>query len=204
MNEYYVYEHWRPDTGVCFYVGKGKGKRAWDMKNMRNRHHMAIASKLTSVGLMVDVRIIASGMSSEDALKLEVERIFFYGVDSLSNMTGGGDGLSNPTQETRLKISESQKKRFEDPEEKEKMIARLKGRIPWNKGLKIKGTKHSEAAKEKIRIAAKKRGIPEKVRAAQKAAVTGRKRAPFSAETIRKMSEAAKAREARKRQEGAA
>ena len=204
MNEYYVYEHWRPDTGVCFYVGKGKGKRAWDMKHMRNRHHMAIVSKLTSVGLLVDVKIIASGMSSEDALKLEIERISFYGVDSLSNMTGGGDGLSSPTQETRLKISASQKKRFENHEEKEKMIARLKGRIPWNKGLKTKGTKHSDAAKEKIRIAAKKRGIPEKVRAAQKAAVTGRKRAPFSAETIRKMSEAAKAREARKRQERAA
>lgn len=32
MNNFYVYEHWRPDTGVCFYVGKGKEKRAWDMK----------------------------------------------------------------------------------------------------------------------------------------------------------------------------
>ena len=25
---YYVYEHWRPDKDVCFYVGKGKGGRA--------------------------------------------------------------------------------------------------------------------------------------------------------------------------------
>ena len=27
---FYVYEHWRPDKNVCFYVGKGKGKRAVD------------------------------------------------------------------------------------------------------------------------------------------------------------------------------
>jgi len=24
-NGFYVYEHWRSDTGACFYVGKGRG-----------------------------------------------------------------------------------------------------------------------------------------------------------------------------------
>jgi hypothetical protein len=52
-----------------------------------------------------------------------------------------------------------------------------------------------------MRAAAKRRGIPQGVRDAQRIAVTGRKRAPFSAETLAKMSEAAKFREARKRQE---
>jgi hypothetical protein len=27
-----VYEHWRPDTGEIFYVGKGKGRRAFELK----------------------------------------------------------------------------------------------------------------------------------------------------------------------------
>jgi hypothetical protein len=31
---FYVYEHWRPDVDLPFYVGKGKGGRAWE--NDRN------------------------------------------------------------------------------------------------------------------------------------------------------------------------
>jgi hypothetical protein len=27
--KFYVYEHWRPDKDVCFYVGKGHGRRAY-------------------------------------------------------------------------------------------------------------------------------------------------------------------------------
>ena len=54
---FYVYEHWRPDTNVCFYVGKGKGNRAWAM-NRRNKHHKSVQSKLTSLGLSVYVKII--------------------------------------------------------------------------------------------------------------------------------------------------
>lgn len=201
MNEYYVYEHYRPDTGTCFYVGKGKGKRAWDMKHMRNRHHMAIVSKLTSMGFSVDVRIISRDMTSETALALEIERIAFYGVENLSNMTLGGDGMSNPSDELRKKMSESQKRRFSDPEEKKKMISRLVGRKAWNKGKSTKGRPHSPETIEKLKAAARGRIIPQSTRDAQKAAVTGVKRAPFSEETKAKMSAAAKIREEKKRAE---
>lgn len=27
IDTFYVYEHWRPDKGECFYVGKGKKHR---------------------------------------------------------------------------------------------------------------------------------------------------------------------------------
>jgi hypothetical protein len=33
---FYVYEHWRSDTNLPFYVGKGKGSRATDMANGSN------------------------------------------------------------------------------------------------------------------------------------------------------------------------
>lgn len=79
---FYVYEHWRPDNNVCFYVGKGKGRRAWDLKNMRNPHYRAIVSKLTSMGLSVDIRIIISNVSNETALSIEKDRIAFYGIDN--------------------------------------------------------------------------------------------------------------------------
>jgi hypothetical protein len=204
-NIFYVYEHWRPDTNTCFYVGKGKGNRAWDMKNMRNRHFMAVISKLISMGLMVDVRLIAKNLLEEDAFSMEVEKIAFYGIDNLTNMTSGGDGLKNPSKETREKISKSQKERFARPEEKEKASLRSKNRIT-SKETKKKisllgiGRKHSPETLEKMKIAAKIRGISEKTRKAQKLSVTGKKRAPFSEETRAKMSISSKLREAKHRE----
>jgi hypothetical protein len=209
MNVFYVYEHWRPDTGVCFYVGKGKDKRAWDMKSMRNCHHMAIASKLTSLGMCVDVRIVIDKLSETTAFNLEIDRIALYGIENLANMTSGGDGLKNPSKETREKISKSQKARFARPGELEKLSAQRKGRVTseeTKKKLSItsSGRKHSPETIEKMREHAKSRGISDATRAAQKVAVSGKKRASFSDETRRKMSEAAKLRELRKREREAA
>lgn len=90
---FYVYEHWRPDTGECFYVGKGCGKRAWQLKR-RNEGHQAVLSKLVALGLAVDVRIVAADLLEADALTLEIERIALYPSGSLANRTKGGAGLS--------------------------------------------------------------------------------------------------------------
>ena len=67
-NNYYVYEHWRLDRDECFYVGKGHGSRAFSMKN-RNKHHQAIVSKLNRIGSAFEVKIVASGLSEEEAFK---------------------------------------------------------------------------------------------------------------------------------------
>ena len=200
MSCFYVYEHWRPNTNKCFYVGKGKGKRAWDLQNMRNPHFKSVVSKLTFLGFSIDVRIIKSELSEDEALSLEIERIAMYGIDNLTNMTLGGDGMKNPTDETRAKMSASQKKRFQNPIEKEKMSIVRKGRVTSEKTkikLSIAGTgkKHTPETIEKMKIAAKKRGISPITRAAQKMAITGRKRSPFSNETRQRMSESAKKRE---------
>lgn len=205
MNVFYVYEHWRPDTGVCFYVGKGKDKRAWDMKNMRNCHHQAIVSKLTSMGMSVDVRIVMDKISEETAFNLEIDRIALYGIENLANMTMGGDGLRSPSIETREKISRSQKERFSRPGEFEKLSKQRKGRITSNEtkiklSIASKGRKHSKETIEKMKVAAKKRGISDATRIAQKNAVIGKKRAPFTEETRAKMSAAAKLRERHKRE----
>ena len=204
-NVFYVYEHWRPDKNVCFYVGKGKNKRAWDLKNMRNRYHKAVTSKLISMGLAVDVRIIAKDLSSQTAISMEIDRISLYGIENLTNMTYGGDGLSNPTPALRQKMSASQKKRIKDnPDELIKMSIQRKGRKvseETRKKLSItsKGRKHSSETIEKFKIIARKRGVSEATRAAHKKALTGKKRAPFKESTIIKMREAAKLREEKKR-----
>lgn len=107
---FYVYEHWRLDREECFYVGKGKGKRAYETRN-RNRHHKAIVAKLSRIGSAFEVRIVAFGLSEEAAFELEKERIVFWrqaGAD-LVNLTDGGDGIYGfkHSEETKQKMKES-------------------------------------------------------------------------------------------------
>jgi hypothetical protein len=104
-NLFYVYEHWRLDRDECFYVGKGKGGRAYSMKN-RNRHHQAICAKLSRIGSAFEVRIVAAGLLEEVAFALECDRIKFWrdnGVD-LTNMTEGGGGVRGLSEEARAKM----------------------------------------------------------------------------------------------------
>lgn len=202
---FYVYEHWRPDKGTCFYVGKGKNKRAWDMKNMRNRHHMAVVSKLVSMGFCVDVRIVQKHLDEDAAFKAEIALIEHYGIENLTNMTSGGEGLRSPSAETRAKISASQKKRFRDnPHEIARMSEQRRGRkVSKETRKKLSqagmGRTHTEEARKRISLARKAAGIPNHVRDAQRKAVTGKKRRPFSEETIAKMRIAARKREEAKR-----
>lgn len=94
-NYFYVYEHVRPDTGLPFYVGKGHGRRAFDLKD-RGRSQRAVATKLTRLGLTVEVRIIFNRLDEDMAFTLEKSHIAYLrrrGID-LVNLTDGGDGAS--------------------------------------------------------------------------------------------------------------
>jgi hypothetical protein len=74
-----VYEHWRPDKGICFYVGKGKPKRVKRFERKENERHLRILEKLAKRGLRTEVKIIASGVSEDIAFALEKERIAYWG-----------------------------------------------------------------------------------------------------------------------------
>ena len=168
---YYVYEHWRLDRDECFYVGKGKAGRAFSSKN-RNRHHKAICAKLSREGFAMEVRMVATGLTEEEAFNLEVERISFWreaGAD-LTNLTNGGEGSSGHvvSQELRSHLSNLNK----------------------GKPAAFKGRKHTEEAKAILSAKAKLRGPPkltpetiEKIAQSHR----GRKR---SAETCAKISAA--------------
>src|SRR5271170_1436915 len=96
MAIFYVYEHWRPDTNVCFYVGKGMRKRAYEIKREYNPKYTRIIDKLRSLGLTIEVKFIASNLEEKDAFRIEVDRITLWrtlGVD-LANLTDGGEGVS--------------------------------------------------------------------------------------------------------------
>lgn len=190
---FYVYEHWRPDKDVCFYVGKGHGKRANDMNGCRNPHHKRIQAKLARLGMCVEVRMVGESLIERDAFTLEIERIAFWresGV-KLANLTNGGDGVTGMrhTDEWRAEHSRKMKGRKLSPEHRQKLIGR-------NKGLQFfLGKTHTPEAREKISRARKAAGIPDHVREAHKKATTGRKRAPFTSVTIEKMRVGASIRE---------
>ena len=109
---FYVYEHWRPDLDVCFYVGKGHGNRSKDFRRGRNKHHKGISKKLTALGMCIEVRLVASGLSEQDAFRIEIERIQFWRTSGiqLANKTDGGEGLSNPSPELRLRLADACRK----------------------------------------------------------------------------------------------
>lgn len=139
---YYVYEHWRPDKNSCFYVGKGKGVRAFEMRWRKNKGHERVVSYLTAAKLKVVVKLIFSGISEKEAFLLEKEKIAYWrsiGV-KLVNGTDGGEGVSGMRHrvdsieamrikrtgvpcilERRKKISDKLKGRQYSPETIEKM-----------------------------------------------------------------------------------
>lgn len=96
MNQnFYVYEHWRPDTGLPFYVGKGARGRAGSITT-RNEYHKRIVAKLKSLGLSLEVRKVFTYLDEDMAHTLEKTQISYWrarGI-SLTNLTDGGEGTS--------------------------------------------------------------------------------------------------------------
>jgi len=127
MKKFYVYEHWRPDLDLPFYVGKGSGER-FDPNRTRNKHHSNIKNKLKKLGMCVEVRMVASGLSEGDSLRLEIERIAFWKERNveLSNKTAGGDGLKSPPEDVLEKMRAASKRRWSAPDSREKHSAATK------------------------------------------------------------------------------
>jgi hypothetical protein len=161
---YYVYAYIRNKSsnngpaGSPYYIGKGKGPRAWV------KHHTPQDPTY--------IIIIEENLTEIGALAIERRLIKWYGrIDVgngiLRNRTDGGEGLAglklSPEQrqtrrnrknspETRKKISMSNKGRRLSMEHRKKMSLIAQARIPspkWKEGFS--GKKHSDAAREKIR-----------------------------------------------------
>ena len=99
-NSYYVYVH-RRIGGDPFYVGKGSCYRAWSTSG-RNHYWQRVVNKH---GL--EVEIVFDGLTSEEAYQLEKDTIleFRYFGYALTNLTSGGEGGLEPSDETREKQS---------------------------------------------------------------------------------------------------
>lgn len=164
---HYVYCHFRNDTDEVFYVGKGQKKRAYS-KQRRNPYWNNIVNK--AKGFRVE--IVAHNLTEQEALNYE--RVLISALrqqypDTLCNLTDGGDGVYNPSEETREK----------------QRTAKL-------------GRKLSEEHKQKIALASKNRRVTEetreKLRQVQLGRVSPYKGIKRDPEVCLKISEAKKAK----------
>jgi hypothetical protein len=138
---FYVYEHWRPDQETPFYVGKGKGRRA-NLLNNRNDHHKAIQKKLGNLGLAVEVKIVAYGLTEKEAFSIEIQRIAMWrslGV-VLANKTKGGEGESHKDQ-AKIKVSMARKGKPLSKEHREKLSLAKRGKKQSPETVKIRSEK---------------------------------------------------------------
>lgn len=97
MSKFYSYLYIRED-GTPYYVGKGKGRRVFNIKG----HHIHPPKDRSRI-------LIFPQDSEAEAFESEREMIWLFGRKDLGkgclrNMTDGGEGFANPTEETRNKL----------------------------------------------------------------------------------------------------
>lgn len=197
--QFYVYEHWRMDREECFYVGKGKGRRAYNMKS-RTAFHKAIQDKVYRIGSAVEVRIVASGLTETEAFALECERIALWRSDGadLANLTDGGEGRAGAIvgAETREKLRKAHLGKPKSAEHCKHVSESKKGKAPYRPGYVV-----SEATRQKMREKSlgqpsSVKGIPRsaevwaKISAARKGKPSPMRGVVRSAETCQKISAA--------------
>lgn len=89
--KYYVYLYSHPVTNEVFYVGKGKGNRAFahlaDMKDSKKVNYL---NNLKAEGIEPNIEILIHGLEDEQtALKVEASVIDLLGIHNLTNRQSG-------------------------------------------------------------------------------------------------------------------
>jgi len=171
---FYVYSHKKADTGVIFYIGKGKGNRL-NFKHGRSAYWNRIVAKH---GFKAE--IIINFETEQEAFKYEILLIEGFKASELSlcNLTRGGEGMSgykhskeakekisvarnNMSEETRIKIGDASRKRSK--ESRAKMSAAKIGKVVSEETkAKMKNAAKNKILSEehKINIGAARKGKP--------------------------------------------
>lgn len=115
--DYYLYRHIRLDKNEPFYIGVARKRQNKNFKSLRYEHERAfVKSRPNNIWKSIarrseyDVEIVYECDSESEILRKEIEFIKLYGridlnTGTLANLTDGGEGVNNPSEETRRKIS---------------------------------------------------------------------------------------------------
>jgi len=147
---YYTYAYLREDK-TPYYIGKGKGNRAY------GKRYKGIKPPKDKSRIL----ILKNNLTEEEAFRHEVYMIDVFGRKDLGtgilhNRTYGGEGNSNPSEETKQKIREKRALQEFTDETRLKISKALKGKKrPQEVIDKIKkgrtGIKHTEQTKQIIK-----------------------------------------------------
>lgn len=87
---FYVYVYSDPRTDVPFYIGKGKGNRAFSHLEDRGETEKALRiQEIRSAGFQPRIEILAFGLDEESAFKVEAAAIDLIGREQLTNRVLG-------------------------------------------------------------------------------------------------------------------
>lgn len=90
MNNYYVYQLIDPRNNQPFYIGEGKGNRAWSHLTFKsgcnNPHKDRIIRKIQKLGLEVIVKITHNKLTKLESINIEEMIIEEIGIDNLTNI----------------------------------------------------------------------------------------------------------------------
>ena len=93
--KYYVYIYLDPDTNKIFYVGKGKGDRAFShLKDQSENDKVKKIAEIRGKGKTPKIEILVHGLENEEtALKVEAAVIDLIGIDNLTNRVHGYESI---------------------------------------------------------------------------------------------------------------
>jgi len=155
-----VYRHIRLDKNEPFYIGIGSSLRRAFIKGGRSTYWNNIVNKTD-----YEVQILFDDLTWDEACEKEVELIALYGrkdlgTGTLVNLSDGGHYHLNLSDESRIKMRNSQLGKKQSDETKARKSRSLKG-MKRNDETKLRmklaqqgkiGKKHSNESKEKISI----------------------------------------------------
>lgn len=161
---FYVYAYLREDN-TPYYIGKGKGLRAWIKIKSRDR--------INCPTNQTKIIIVETNLTELGSLALERRLIRWYGrkdlgTGILKNLTDGGEGGHGAVRsdETRAKMSAAAKGKPKGPMSEDQKLKRSntqKGRPSHKKGKKF-GPQHTAESKAKIAESNKRRGCSAETR----------------------------------------